>query len=74
MSVDRSAWQPGVRVVVRRRLAEGGFTDVLGDVVESTAGHVVVRTRRGDVTVPADEIALGKQVPPAPMPRPRRGA
>lgn len=62
-------WPVGVRVVVRRRLAGGGYGDVLGDLLETTADGVLVRTRRGDVRVSAEEIAVGKIVPPA---RPRR--
>jgi hypothetical protein len=56
-------------VVVRRRLAAGGWTDVLGDLLAVSDDGVVVRTRRGDVAVPAAEIALGKPVPPAPARR-----
>jgi len=76
-------WAPGVRVVVRRRRDDvpddapparaGGeprFTDVLGDVVAVDDDGLVVRTRHGDVHVPASSITLAKTVPPAP---PRRG-
>ncbi|MBX9244160.1 hypothetical protein ICW40_04975 [Actinotalea ferrariae] len=69
-----AAWPVGVRVVVRRRLAEGGWSDVLGELLEVGADGVVVRTRRGDVAVPAEDIALGKVVPPAPPPRRSRTA
>lgn len=69
-------WTVGRRVVVRRRLPAGEpqpYTDVLGDLVAVDDAGVTVRTRRsGDVRVPADEIALGKLVPPAPERRPRR--
>ena len=79
-----STWQVGQRVVVRRRLhdvpaGEPGHTDVLGELVASDATGVTVRTRSGDVRVPAQDIALGKVVPPAPVrrvsprpPEPRR--
>lgn len=60
-----------MRVVVRRRLTEGGFSDVLGELLATGPDGVLVRTRRGDVQVGADEIALGKIVPPAPARRPR---
>ena len=66
-----TTWTAGVRVVVRRRLDGGGYSDVLGDLLAAGPDGVVVRTRRGDVAVPADEIALGKVVPPAPAPRVR---
>lgn len=65
-----TTWPLGVRVVVRRRLPDGKYSDVLGELVESGPGGVVVRTRAGDeVRVDAAEIAIGKIVPP---PRPRR--
>ncbi len=68
-----------MRVVVRRALDDvpddappPHFTDVLGDVLEVSDDGVLVRTRRGDVHVPAAAIRLTKVVPPAPEPRPRR--
>lgn len=67
-----TAWPVGARVVVRRRLPEGGYGDVLGELLETGPGGVVVRTQRGDVRVTAAEIAVGKVVPPA-RPRPRGG-
>ncbi|MFC8193659.1 hypothetical protein ACFUMH_18540 [Cellulomonas sp. NPDC057328] len=72
------AWSPGVRVVVRRRrddLPAGApgdeppYTDVLGDVVAVDDDGLTVRTRRGDVRVPAGDVLLGKTVPPAPVRR-----
>ena len=65
-------WPVGCRVVVRRRLAEGGYSDVLGDLITNTADGVRVLTRRGEVAVPAADIAIGKRVPPAPPRRPAR--
>jgi hypothetical protein len=66
------SWPVGIRVVVRRSLPEGGWTDVLGDLLEVGPDGVLVRTRRGPVHVPAADIALGKPVPPAPPRRPAR--
>ena len=67
-------WEVGTRVVVRRRLPEGGYADVLGDLVEVGPDGVLVATRRGAVRVAAADIALGKPVPPAPPRRaPRAG-
>jgi len=66
----------GGRVVVRRLRDddpgpdEPPFTDVLGELLALDDGGVLIRTRRGDVRVPASDIVLSKQVPPAP---PRRG-
>ena len=64
------AWPLGARVIVRRRLAEGGYSDVLGDVLAADDDGVQIATRRGPVHVPAADIAIGKLIPPAP---PRRG-
>lgn len=72
MSVPWTSWPVGVRVVVRRRLDDGRFSDVLGDLLATGPDGVRVRTRKGDVDVAAAEIALGKIVPPAPPPRVRR--
>lgn len=66
-----TTWPLGVRVVVRRRLPDGKYSDVLGELLETGPDGVRVRTRTGDVQVTADEIAIGKIVPPA-RPRPRR--
>ena len=41
-------------------------TDVLGEVLAVDDDGVLVRTRRGDVRVPAADIVLGKLVPPPP--------
>lgn len=59
-------WPLGARVVVRRRLPEGGYSDVLGELLASSPVSVTVRTRTGDVTVLAADIAVGKVVPPRP--------
>jgi len=67
------SWPVGTRVVVRRTLPEGGWADVLGDLLEVDADGVLVRTRRGPVRVAAADIALGKPVPPAPARRSPRG-
>ena len=66
------SWPVGTRVVVRRRLADGGYADVLGDLLEVGPAGVVVATRRGPVRVAAADIALGKPVPPPPARRPAR--
>ena len=67
----------GVRVVVRRirddehAPDEPPLTDVLGELLAVDDGGVVVRTRGGDVHVPAADIVLSKQIPVAPPRRPR---
>ena len=64
-----TAWPVGVRVVVRRRLPDGRYSDVLGELLATDDDGVRVLTRGGEVRVAAAEIAIGKVVPPA---RPRR--
>lgn len=67
----------GGRVVVRRLRDdapapdEPPFTDVLGDLLAVDDSGVLIRTRHGEVRVPAADIVLSKPVPPAP---PRRGS
>jgi hypothetical protein len=58
-------------VVVRRRLPDGRYSDVLGDLLATGPTGVRVLTRRGEVEVPAADIAIGKIVPPPPARRPR---
>ena len=61
----------GRRVVLRRRLRDGGLGDLLGVLERWDDELVVVRDRHGDTqdVRPADVVA-GKRVPPAPA---RRG-
>lgn len=57
----------GRRVVVRRRLADGSATDVLGELLRWDAGTLVVRDRHGaDVEVDEGDILAAKTVPPPP--------
>jgi hypothetical protein len=72
-AVGWRAWSAGTRVVVRRRLADGGLGDVLGDLLEVSDDGVVVATRRGPVRVAGADIVLGKPVPPPPPRRAPRG-
>jgi hypothetical protein len=60
------AWPLGSRVVVRRRLPEGGYTDVLGELVYRSRSAVEVARHGGTERIEADEIAVGKVVPPPP--------
>jgi hypothetical protein len=59
-------WPLGSRVVVRRRLPEGGYTDVLGELVYRSAEAVEVLNQYGTERIEAAEIAIGKVVPPPP--------
>lgn len=62
----------GERVSLRRRLQTGEYSDVIG-ILESWADGVLkVRRRDGEVVeIPAESLAAGKVVPPAPPRRPR---
>ena len=62
-------WQVGERVVVRFRVAAGGYSDALGELLRVDTSGLEVSTRRGPVSVPAADIVLGKRVPPPPPPR-----
>jgi ribosomal protein S18 acetylase RimI-like enzyme len=62
--------QPGMRAVVRRRIAQG-VTDALGEIVAIDADTVSVQTRRGLERIQRSEIVVAKEVPPRPA---RRGA
>lgn len=73
MERDWRVWPPGTRVVVRRRLPDGMFSDVLGEVVSRDETGLVLATRAGEVAVPAEIIVTGKPIPPPPAPRRRRG-
>ncbi|WP_277549980.1 hypothetical protein [Kocuria oceani] len=72
----------GTRVSVRYALpaddASGlPLTDALGELVDPDpgggAGTVTVRTRRGDVLIPAAAVRAARVVPPAPPRRRPRG-
>ena len=59
----------GARVVVRRRLADGGSGDLLGELLRWD-DDVVVRDRSGVVhTVRRTDVVAAKRVPPPPVRR-----
>ncbi len=60
---------PGMRVVVRYRIAVGA-TDALGELLHVDARAVVVQTRRGEVTIDLSAVVAAKEIPPPPV---RRG-
>ncbi|MFN2538263.1 MAG: ferrous iron transport protein A [Mycobacteriales bacterium] len=65
-SRDVGPGDSGVRVSLRRALPEGGYGDVLGQLLSWTD---VVRIERRDgvvVEVPSDTVVACKRVPPAP--------
>lgn len=61
----------GDRIVVRYRLYDGMATDALGYLLDITATHCVVDTKRGPATIALDRIIAAKAVPPPPAPRHR---
>ena len=56
----------GSRVTIRRRLADGKFSDVVGVLESCDASSFGVRDRRGVIhEVPRDEVVAAKVVPDA---------
>ena len=70
---DLTAAHVGTRVVVRRRLPEGQYGDVLGVLEawpEDASGAVVVRDRHGVAhRIARTDLVAGKPVPPPPARR-----
>jgi hypothetical protein len=66
-TIDVGPGDHGVRVSMRRRLPEGGYGDVLGELLSWDEAVVRVRKRDGTVVdvAPADVVAA-KRVPPPP--------
>lgn len=59
----------GARVMVRRRLPDGRYGDVLGELV-SWSAEVAVRDRHGVTHVMSlDDVVAGKRIPPPPARR-----
>jgi hypothetical protein len=66
-TVDVGPGDSGVRVSVRRRLPEGGFTDALGELLSWESGVLRVQRRDGTVVeVPEADLVAAKRVPPPP--------
>ncbi|MFP5218564.1 MAG: hypothetical protein ACLGIG_02325 [Actinomycetes bacterium] len=64
---DAGPGDTGLRVTLRRRLADGGLGDVLGVVEHWADGEVRVRDRHGVVHVVAEvDVVAAKRVPPPP--------
>ena len=72
-ALDLAPADAGRRVVVRRRLADGQYGDVLGELEswpEDASGEVVVRDRHDVVhRVPRADVVAAKRVPPPPARR-----
>jgi hypothetical protein len=57
----------GVRISLRRTLPDGGYGDVLGELLSWADGVVRVQRRDGAVVeVPEGTVVAAKKVPPAP--------
>ena len=60
----------GRRVTIRRRLPEGGYSDVVGVLEDADESSVAVLNKRGElVTIARAEIAASKVIPSKPSHR-----
>ena len=60
----------GVRISLRRTLPEGGYGDVLGELLSWADGAVSVQRRDGSmVVVPEADVVAAKRIPPPPVRR-----
>lgn len=57
-------WPLGVRVVIRRNVPGGGFSDVIGNILYYDDDVALLDTRTGQVRVTAAETAVAKRVGP----------
>ena len=55
------AWQPGERVTVRYRLPDGDH-EAVGTLLRTEPHEIEIRARRGDVTIPASALIVGRRV------------
>jgi N-acetylglutamate synthase len=62
--VSAEPLRAGVRVAVRRRLADGSASDVVGTLVAAGPEALVVRTSHGPVRVPVGDVVAARVVPP----------
>ena len=66
-TIDVGPGDSGVRISLRRRLPEGGYGDVLGELLSWSEGLVRVQRRDGEVVViDATAVVAAKRVPPPP--------
>ena len=65
----------GHRVTIRRRLPDGGYSDVVGVAEHVDLSSVTVRTHRGEkVTIGRSEIAAARVVEAPPLKNPQNSA
>ena len=68
--VDVGPGDSGVRVTLRRRLADGALGDLLGELLSWADGVVRVRSRDDVVHEVAErDVVAAKRIPPPPAPR-----
>ncbi len=66
-TIDVGPGDSGVRISLRRLLAEGGYGDVLGVLLSWADGLVRVQRRDGSVVeVAAADVVAAKRIPPPP--------
>lgn len=69
-TIDVGPGDSGVRISLRRTLPEGGYGDVLGDLLSWADGVVRVERRDGTVVeVPEATVVAAKRIPPPPARR-----
>jgi len=69
-TIDVGPGDSGVRISLRRTLPEGGYGDVLGDLLSWADGVVRVERRDGTVVeVPEGTVVAAKRIPPPPARR-----
>lgn len=66
-TIDVAAGDSGFRISLRRTLPEGGYGDVLGELLSWADGVVRVQRRDGSViAVPEADVVAAKRIPPPP--------
>ena len=66
-TIDVGPGDHGMRISLRRRLPEGGYGDVLGELLSWADDQVRVERRDGLVVeVAASDVVAAKRIPPAP--------
>jgi len=69
-TIDVGPGDSGVRIALRRRLAEGGYGDVLGTLLSWADDSVRVERRDGTVIdVAVADVVAAKRIPPPPTRR-----
>jgi hypothetical protein len=68
--IDVRPGDSGMRISLRRKLPEGGYGDVLGNLLSWADGVVRVERRNGEVVAVAEaDVVAAKRIPPPPARR-----